>query len=106
MMLAITSMPLSGPDPGKAADPATTAAPIATPPWMPIAASVRQDSIRAIPARRTQSAGPATGPMPSRGVGGAQAPREQPVLRRCGRGVGVTLVLGGIPAGRALPLWC
>ena len=77
MMLVITSMPLSWPDPGKAADPATTAAPIATPPSMPIAASVSQDSIRAIPARRTQSAGPATGPMPSRGVSGAQTPGEQ-----------------------------
>jgi hypothetical protein len=27
-------------------------------------------------------------------------------LGACGRGFGVTLVLAGIPAGRALPPWC
>jgi hypothetical protein len=66
MMLAIASMPLSRPNPSRATDPATTAAPIATAPSMPIQASVSQDSSRAMQARPSQAADPGTNSLSSR----------------------------------------
>ena len=56
MMLATASIPLSRPNPSRATDPAITAAAIATPPSMPIHASVIHDSTRAVRASRSQSA--------------------------------------------------
>jgi hypothetical protein len=47
MMEAMASIPLSRPKPSSATDPAAMAAPIATPPSMPIQASVSQDNSRA-----------------------------------------------------------
>ena len=83
MMLARASMPLSRPNPSSATDPAITAAPIATPPSMPIQARVSQDSIRASRARRSQSADP--------GHGGHRAARGGAAELRLRRDHGVSM---------------
>ena len=72
MTLAMASMPLSRPNPSRATDPATTDAPIATPPSTPIQARVSQDSSRARRASRIHSADTATCLMSSRRAAGGE----------------------------------